>query len=49
MIVDVSVIGKVGDRLKSFFQDFGKFEGVISDTTDNGFLLELECRDCKCL
>jgi hypothetical protein len=42
MIVDVPVIGKVGDRLKSFFQDFGKFEGVISDTTDNGFLLELE-------
>jgi hypothetical protein len=42
MIVDVPVVGKVGDRLISYFRDFGKFEGSISDTMDGSFLLELE-------
>ena len=42
MIVDVPVVGKVGDRLTSYFRDFGKFEGSISDTMDGSFLLELE-------
>jgi PilZ domain len=42
MIVDVPVVGKVGDRLTSYFRDFGKFDGSISDTMDGGFLLELE-------
>ncbi|MBI5319511.1 PilZ domain-containing protein [Bradyrhizobium sp.] len=42
MIVDVPVVGKVGDRLSSYFRDFGKFSGSISDTMDGSFLLELE-------
>ncbi len=42
MIVDVPVVGKVGDRLSSYFRDFGKFDGRISDTIAGGFLLELE-------
>lgn len=42
MIVDVPVVGKVGDRLTSYFRDFGKFGGHISDTMDGSFLLELE-------
>jgi hypothetical protein len=42
MIVDVPVVGKVGDRLTSYFRDFGKFEGSISDTMERSFLLELE-------
>ena len=42
MIVDVPVVGKVGDRLSSYFRDFGKFEGSISATMDGSFLLELE-------
>jgi hypothetical protein len=42
MIVDVPVVGKVGDRLTSYFRDFGKFEGCISDTMARSFLLELE-------
>jgi hypothetical protein len=42
MLVDVPVVGKVGDRLTSYFRDFGKFEGSISDTMDGSFLLELE-------
>jgi hypothetical protein len=42
MIVDVPVVGKVGERLTSYFRDFGKFEGYISDTMERSFLLELE-------
>src|SRR5205814_10276324 len=42
MIVEAPVVGKVGDRLTSYFRDFGKFEGSISDTMERSFLLELE-------
>jgi hypothetical protein len=42
MMVAVPVIGKVGDRVTPHFRDFGKLDGLISDTTDGGFLLELE-------
>ncbi len=42
MMVDVPVVGKVGDRLTSYFSDFGKFEGQISDIKAGGFLLEVE-------
>ncbi len=42
MIVDVPVVGKVGDPITSYFSDFGKLEGTISDTTSGSFLLELE-------
>lgn len=42
MMVDVPVVGKVGDRLTTYFRDFGKFDGSISDTKPGGFLLELE-------
>jgi hypothetical protein len=42
MLLDVPVVGKVGDRLTSYFREFGKFEGHISDTVHGGFLLELD-------
>lgn len=42
MIVEVPVVGKVGDRLTSYFRDFGKLEGSISDTMNRSFMLELE-------
>lgn len=42
MIVDVPVVGKIGDRLTSYFRDFGKFGGSISETMDGSFLFELE-------
>jgi hypothetical protein len=42
MLVDVPVVGKVGDRLTSYFREFGKFEGQISDISAGSFLLELE-------
>ncbi|QPF86250.1 PilZ domain-containing protein [Bradyrhizobium genosp. L] len=42
MIVDVPVVGKIGDRLTSYFEEFGKFEGCITDTMNRSFLVELE-------
>jgi hypothetical protein len=42
MIVDVPVVGKVGDRLTAYFRDFGNFEASISDTQTGAVLLELE-------
>lgn len=41
MIVDVPVIGRVGDHISSYFSEFGKLDGHISDTLPGGFLLEL--------
>jgi hypothetical protein len=41
MMVAVPVVGRVGDNISSYFGDFGKLEGLISDTTPRGFLLEL--------
>jgi hypothetical protein len=41
MMVDVPVVGRIGDRITSYFGDFGPLEGRISDTTAGGFLLEL--------
>ena len=42
MIVDVPVVGRVGDRITSYFGEFGEFEGNISDTRQGRILLELE-------
>ena len=45
MMVDVPVVGKVGDHLTSYFRDFGKLDGRISDTMRGSFLLELNMSD----
>jgi hypothetical protein len=42
MIVDVPVVGKLGDPISSYFADFGKLQGFISDTMPGAFLLDLE-------
>jgi hypothetical protein len=42
MMVEVPVVGKIGDRLTTYFRDFGKFEGSISETMKRSFMLELE-------
>jgi PilZ domain len=42
MMVEAPVMGRVGDRLTSYFPDFGKFDGCITDTKAGAFLLELE-------
>jgi hypothetical protein len=47
MIVDVPVVGRKGDRLTSYFDAFGEFEGCISDTMHGSFLLELEMTRAK--
>ena len=41
MLVDVPVIGKVGERVVSYFADFGKLDGWIADTVVGGFLIDL--------
>lgn len=41
MIVDVPVVGRIGDRIGTYFGDFGKLDGEISDTVSGSFLLEL--------
>ena len=42
MLVDVPVVGKVGERVTSYFQDFGEFQCTISATLKLGFLMELD-------
>lgn len=42
MVVDVPVVGRLGDTISSYFGDFGKLEGRISDTLAGSFLLELD-------
>jgi hypothetical protein len=41
MMVSGPVLGKVGDRVTSYFSDFGTLEGRTSDLTDREFLYEL--------
>jgi hypothetical protein len=41
MMVAVPVVGKIGDHVTPYFSDFGNLDGVISDTVNGGFLLEL--------
>jgi hypothetical protein len=47
MIVDVPVVGKVGDYLTSYFRDFGKLDGCIRDTRPGSFLLELDMSSAR--
>jgi hypothetical protein len=42
MMIEVPVVGKIGDTITSYFSDFGKLEGFISDTMSGAFLFELE-------
>jgi hypothetical protein len=42
MVVDVPVVGRLGDSISSYFGDFGKLEGRITDTLAGSFLLELD-------
>lgn len=45
MMVAGPVVGRVGDRITSYFGDFGKLEGHISGTVAGSFLLELAMSD----
>lgn len=41
MMVSVPVRGAVGERVISYFGEFGKLDGLITDVTAGGFLLDL--------
>jgi hypothetical protein len=41
MMVVVPVVGKVGDRITSYFDDFGELDGLITDVASGNVLLEL--------
>jgi hypothetical protein len=42
MLVQVPVVGYVGERMTSYFRDFGEVEGVIRQTMRGSFLVDLE-------
>jgi hypothetical protein len=41
MMVSVPVVGAVGERVISYFGEFGKLDGLITDVVQGGFLLDL--------
>jgi hypothetical protein len=42
MLVEVPVVGYIGERMTSYFPEFGELEGVISHTTQRSFLVDME-------
>lgn len=42
MLVDVPVVGHIGERWTSYFREFGELEGTISHITQGSFLVEME-------
>lgn len=42
MLVQVPVVGYVGERMTSYFRDFGEVEGVIRQAMRGSFLVDLE-------
>jgi hypothetical protein len=42
MLVDVPVAGKVGEKVESYFANFGRLTGIICETSVGRFLLELD-------
>ena len=47
MLVEVPVLGPVGERVLTYFGDFGTLDGRITDTAGSGFLLDLELSRTK--
>jgi hypothetical protein len=41
MMISVPVVGAVGERVISYFGEFGKLDGRITDVVKGGFLLDL--------
>jgi hypothetical protein len=42
MLVEVPVVGRVGERYTSYFREFGELEGTISHTGRGSFLVDME-------
>jgi hypothetical protein len=41
MLISVPVVGSVGERVISYFGEFGKLDGLITDVVKGGFLVDL--------
>lgn len=41
MMIDVPVVGRIGDTITCYFADFGKLSGAISDTESDSILIKL--------
>jgi hypothetical protein len=41
MMISVPVLGAVGERVVSYFGEFGKLDGWVSQHVENGFLIDL--------
>ncbi len=42
MLVEVPVVGNIGERMTSYFREFGEIEGIISHTAQGSFLVDME-------
>jgi len=42
MIVQVPIVGQIGEGVTFYFREFGKFESIVSHTAQGGFLVELK-------
>lgn len=42
MLVEVPVVGRVGERVTAYFREFGELEGVISHAAQGRFLVDME-------
>ena len=42
MMVEVPIVGRVGERCTSYFREFGELEGVISHAIRGAFLVDME-------
>ncbi len=47
MMIAVPVIGAVGERVVSYFGEFGKLDGWVTDTVKGGFLIDLAVSKAK--
>lgn len=41
MMISVPVVGTVGERVISYFGEFGKLDGMITDVVQGGFMIDL--------
>ena len=47
MMIAVPVVGRVGERVISYFGEFGQLDGWVTDTVAGGFLLDLAVSKAK--
>jgi hypothetical protein len=47
MMIAVPVVGQIGERVISYFGEFGQLDGWVTDTVAGGFLLDLAVSQAK--